>query len=153
MAGDPAIVKVSRALGQLLAGVPGANLFMDRSEDDPVREEERPAICPHIVDLQYDPQAGGGETRHSVVVDVDFYHDVLTVAEISTGLAIMIAQANALIAADRTLGGMLETLELRSATADEQAVPDLGAAVLTLDITFITPRDDFTTICGATGLF
>lgn len=159
MAGAPAIVKVTTALTTLAAGVHAAdgttavNVFLDRSEDDPIREEERPAIAIRVVDIQYQPSGGQSEMRHNCTVDLDFYEESLSAGGISTRLSVMIAEFNALIAADRTLGGMLEQFELRSATAELDATPDLGCAILTADLSFLTLRSDFTTILGASGIF
>lgn len=159
MAGAPAIVKVTTALRALATGVPQAdgttpvNVFLDRSEDDPIREEERPAIAIRVVDIQYLPSGGQSEMRHNCTVDWDFYEESLTFGGISTRLSIMVADFNALLAADRTLGGMLEQHELRSATAELDATPDLGCAIVTSELSFLTPRSDFTTILGASGLF
>jgi hypothetical protein len=127
-------------------------VFMDRSEDEPVLDEERPCCVIRIVDVQFSPAMGQSEMRHDVTVDFDFYEPILSSATITRRLAGMIAEANALIAADRTVSGMLESFELRSATAEIDAMPDLGCATLTGELTFLTPRNDFTTILGASGL-
>lgn len=159
MAGAPAIVKVTTALRTLAAGVhaddgtTAVNVFLDRSEDDPIREEERPAIAIRVVDIQFNPNGGQSEMRHNCTVDLDFYEESLSAGGISSRLAVMIAEFNALVAADRTLGGMLEQHELRSATAELDATPDLGCAILTSDLSFLTLRSDFTTILGASGIF
>lgn len=153
MAGDPAITKVSDALQELVAQLPGVNVFVDRPEDEPIQEEERPCVAIRIVDVQFAPAMGQSEMRHEVTTDLDFYEEVAASTGISRGLAAMVASFNALVAADRTLGGRLETFELRSATADLDAIPDLGCAVVTAELTFLTPRADFTTILGASGLF
>ena len=153
MAGTAAQIKITTALTALLAQMPGVAIFADRSEDDPIREEERPAVALRIVDTQFEPSYGQAEMRHNCTLDIDFYEEALTLGGISARLATMIAEANALIAADRTLGGMLEQFELRSATAELDATPDLGCAILTAEFSFLTPRSDFTTIQGATQTF
>lgn len=153
MAGDPAIVKVITAATKLFSDGMGINVFVDRSEDDPIREEERPAMAVRCVQLEFTPAPGQSEMLHECVFDFDFYEENLTVGGISANLSRMIAQANGLIAADRTLGGMLQQFELRSATAELDATPDLGCAILTAEISFLTPRHDFTTILGASGFF
>lgn len=153
MAGEPAIVKVTTALSDLLGGMAGTSIFVDRGDDDPIREDERPAVALRVVDTQFDPSYGQAETRHAVTLDMDFYEEDMTTGSISAALSRMIAAANALIASDRTLGGMLERFELISATAELDATPDLGCAIVTAELSFITPRGDFTTIQGATGIF
>lgn len=159
MAGLPAIEKVKARLTTLAGGVTRADgitsvsVFLDRSEDDPIREEERPAIAIRVVDIQFAPSGGQAEMRHNCTIDFDFYEESLTFGGISMRLSIMIAEFNALVAADRTLGGMLEQFELKSATAELDATPDLGCAIVTAGSSFITPRSDFTTIQGASGIF
>lgn len=153
MAGDPAIVKVGEQLKVLVEQMPGVSVFLDRSEDEPILEEERPAVAIRIVEVQFQPAMGQAEMRHEVTADFDFYEEVPGSTGISKRLSIMIADFNALVAADRTLGGRLESFELRSATAELDAVPDLGCAIVTTDLAFLTPRSDFTTILGASGLF
>jgi hypothetical protein len=154
MAGDPAIVKVTGAAVALFkAGMQGVNVFADRSEDDPIREEERPAMALRFVQMQFTPTGGQAEMRHECVLDIDFYEENLSYGGISANLSRMIARANALVAGDRTLGGLLEQFELRSATAEIDTTPDLGCAVLSSELSFLTPRDDFTTILGASGIF
>ncbi|SDA14952.1 hypothetical protein [Sphingomonas sp. NFR15] len=153
MAGDPAIVKVTEAATALFREGMGINVFVDRSEDDPIREEERPAMAIRCVQIEFTPAMGQGEMLHECTFDFDFYEEDLTFGGISANLSRMIARGNALVAADRTLGGMLQQFELRTATAELDATPDLGCAILTAEISFLTPRDDFTTILGASGIF
>jgi len=159
MAGDPAIEKVKFLLVALTRGVlqddgvTPINVFVDRSEDDPIREEERPAAAIRVVDVQLDPSLGMAETRHNCTLDVDFYEEALTFGGLSKRLSVMASDWNALVAADRTLSGRLERFEIRSLTAELDAVPDLGCAIVTSEFSFITPRGDWTTIQGATGIF
>ena len=151
--GDSAMVKVRSRLASLFADLPGAQVFVDRSEDEPIREEERPCVVLRIVDVQFDTTYGQAEMRHNCTLDMDFYETSLTFGGISAALSSMLADANALIAADRSLGGMLESFEVRSATAELDATPDLGCAILTAELTFLTPRADWTTILGVSGTF
>jgi hypothetical protein len=151
MAGDPAITKVSDGLQDLLTQM-NMSVFVDRSDEEPILDEERPCVVIRIVDVQFTP-IGMAEMRHEVTVDFDFYDQLLSAATITRRHAVMIAKANGLIAADRTVGGMLESLELRSATAEIDAMPDLGCATLTGELSFLTPRGDFTTILGASRQF
>lgn len=150
MAGDPAIVKITDALvAALQAGMTGVNIFADRSDEQPIEEFERPAVALRVIDIKFDPSAGMSEIRHLCTIDFDLYEAVLTEGRISSALARMIVDLNTVIAADRTVGDRVESFELNSATAELDAIPDLGCATVTADLTFRTPRGDFTTILGA----
>lgn len=151
---DSALVKINAALAALFAsGMTGVNVFYDRSEDDPVRDEERPCLVFRVTDVQFDETPGRGEMRHVCTLDIDIYEDTTTAGALSTRLANRVSDLNSVITSDRTLGGRLESFELRSATASIDEAPDLGAAIVSAEVTFITPRTDFTTIQGASGTF
>lgn len=153
MAGEPALVKVQTALVAALQTLTGINILVDRTIDEPVDPSERPAIVPRIVEVTFDTPFSIGETLHTIVVDLDLYAEPLVDAAISSRLAVMQARVIAAIAADRTLGGLMQQFEERSFTADPQSVPDLGCATLTFEGQFNTPRGDFNTILGASGTF
>ena len=153
MAGEPSIVKVTDALATLFAGMSGVNIFPDRSDSEPIDESERPAVAFRFTRVEFQPTGGQSEIRHAATLDMDFYELEPTEGRISTKMSRMIAAANTLIAADRTVGGRVESFELREATAELDYVPDYGCATLTCDLTWLTPRNDFTTILGASGIF
>lgn len=153
MAGDPAIIKVRDQLVTLLGGLTGVNVFGDRGDEEPVQESERPAVVIRFVDQQLDPAMGQSEMRHNCTLDMDVYEESLSDGGLTKALAVIVTDINDLIAGDRTLGGRLESFELRSITTDPNETPDVGVAIVTAELTFITPRGDFTTIQGASGIF
>lgn len=153
MAGEPSIVKVTEAIATLLEGMTDVNVFPDRSDSEPIQESERPAVALRFTRIEFQPTGSQSEIRHAATLDMDFYEVEPTEARISTKLSRMMAEANVLIAADRTIGGLVESFELREATAELDFVPDYGCATLTAELTWLTPRNDFTTILGASGTF
>lgn len=153
MAGEPSIVKITDALATLFGGMDDVQVFPDRSDAEPIGESERPAVAFRFTRVQFLPTGGQSEIRHAATLDIDFYEVEPTEARISTKLSRMIAEGNALIAADRTVGGRVESFELSEASAELDFVPDYGCATLTCELTWLTPRDDFTTILGASGIF
>ena len=62
-----------------------------------------------------------------------------------------IAQAHAALAADRTLGGMIEDLQEQDIAPVEGQGKDIHGSSPQYQVTFYTPRDDWFTIVGAGG--
>jgi hypothetical protein len=154
MAGDPAVIKVrDAAVALILAGKPAWTVDGERGEEEPIQETERPAALPRISNHQFEAEMGLGEMRHRCILDIDLYEVALSDGGMTKELAIMVADVNALFHADRTLGGMVESLEFIDAITDPNETPDMGVCTLRGELTFITPRGDFTTIQGASGIF
>jgi hypothetical protein len=144
---DPAIIQIRDALAGILAAVPQCKVYVDRGEAEPISQDERPAIVVRVVEQRFDwMERGQGAQRHTAMIDLDFYEESLTWNGISARLAEMQAQAVALIAADRTLGGRCFDLNFESSTAELDATPDLGCATLTLTAEYLTPASDWTTL-------
>lgn len=151
MAGEPALVKVQNALVAMMQTLTGINILPDRTVDEPIAENERPAMVPRIVEAAFDLAPGAGEVLNTIAIDIDIYESAITGDTITAALATMKAQFVAALHADRTLGGLMQMVEERSFTASSDSVPDLGCATLTLEAQFITPRGDDITIMGTSG--
>ena len=153
MAGEPALTKVIVKLQDRLSSLPGITIFVDRTDDEPVTPDERPAIVIRAVDQVLDERQEEGEDaqQHSVTIDLDFYVDADTLDNIGFQHSKIIADAVALIQADWALDNHLFDLSLQSITSAADSVPATGVAILTMEVKYLTLFADWTVIIGGAG--
>lgn len=152
MAGDPAIRKVLVELRDLLSGIAGLNVIIDRDEKEPLEGDELPAVVIFITDWDFtQPEGEQGQTKHVVTGDMEFQSGGDGIGEIDAVNQVSISEVNAQIHTDKTLGGRLENLAIFSASGQSQGGVMIGAAIVRFEAVFWTPNDDFTTIIGQSG--
>lgn len=146
-----AIRKVLVALSELPNATCGDNIFIDRSDSEPLDRDkgELPGMILRVPHVAYSFREG--MTLHTATIQVDFQSGNTAGETIDGTNQIAIAQFIAAIGADRTLGGMLQTIEEQDASGSEQSGADVGCAILTLQALFFTHRGDFFTIVGQSG--
>ena len=140
----PAIAKVLTLLAALDIETCGSNKFIDRSEEEPLAADERPGAIFTTRSVEYGLAPDGSGTMHTAIIAVSFQ------AESPLMVHTAVAEFIASVHADRLLGGRLQSLEERSAVA-EQGI-DATASDLELEVIFFTPRGDFFTIVGQAGV-
>lgn len=150
----PAIRQVQTAFKALAeAALPDWTVAIDRSDDEPFSFDERPALAIRVPSVQLDtaPELGGGMTRCRAAFELDFHSSQTsgeTIDEANQrGIALLIAA----IGADRTLGGRCENVEEQAISGSELDGATVGCAILSVDVTFYTPRGDLFTIVGVGG--
>lgn len=144
-----AIRKVLKALAALPNATCGANIFIDRSDDEPLDASERPGMVLRVPHIAFSLREG--MTLNTATVQADFQSGNTAGETIDAVNQQAIADFIAAIGADRTLGGMLQTIEEADASGSEQSGADVGCAILTLEALFFTPRGDLRTIVGQSG--
>lgn len=149
----PAIRKVQAAIkAQIFAAYPALNVIIDRTDDEPLDENEWPAA---IIKMMVDEMSHGpeqGQCSHRVIVHIECQSGNTATNSIDAVNQMTIAQIVAAIHADRTLGGRVEDIEESTSDASENAGADAGAAVLLFETRYYTPRGDLFTIVGVGGV-
>lgn len=145
----PAIRKVQDALAALPSDTIGPRSYIDRSESNPLQADELPGRVIRVVDVAF--ELTEGMTLHRVTFQIDFLSGNNAWDTIDLINQCAIAEFIASIHADRTLGGMLQSLEEQNTSGSERAGADTGAAILQVQALFFTPRGDFYTIVGQAG--
>ena len=155
MAGAPALTKIVDALADRLRAMPQVNVFSDRDGSEALMREELPAIVINVldVDITERPELGNAAQVHSATIHLDFYENFEVWSTITARHREMIAQAMAIIHADWSLGGMLRELNPIGISKADDVLADQGAAVLEIEIKFLTAFGDWTTGIGQSGTF
>jgi hypothetical protein len=151
---SPAIRLVQEALRDLLvAALPDHNVFIDRSDGEPLGDHERPGCVIRVFDTQFEisPEQGGGQTMHRAMFQLDFHSDSYDVETIDAANQRAIATTIGAFGSDRTLGNRLQSIEEQSVSGSETEGATIGCAILTVEVIFYTPRGNFFTIVGVGG--
>lgn len=146
---DAAARQAVEALKTRLDTVSGLSVFLDRSELEPLHESHDawPAALIYVTDWRWDnPETGEGGLLHTVEFTIDVQSGGTDVAIIDLDCMNAVADINDAIAADYSLGGLLQTCDLTGASglSDNDAL--VGASEIRGEMTFWTARDDFKTI-------
>lgn len=149
----PAATQIRSAMFAALETITGRTWLNGRSDDEPIRPEERPAGVLRIVEHAFDEGLGGGETQHSINWELDLYDGGETFADMGEAQQLALSAINAAIKADETLGGKAHRIWLTGATSSPDSVPDVGVMTITGSGTFFTADDDFNLLIGPGGQF
>ena len=148
----PAVFQIQNALNTLLDAALASSIFVDRATNEPVTDTEMPAIVINPGDQAYE-EFDLSTTRHIAEFGLDIYETKSQSKSIARKQQDTIALIVAALAADPTLGGRVQTMEPQSASSPDGNATDIGAVTLTILIVYFTPRGDFNTIIGQSGLF
>lgn len=148
----PAVYQIQNALHTLLDAAVASSIFVDRAANEPVTEAEMPAIVLNPGDQVY-REFDLSTTEHNGEFQLDIYETKSQSKSIARKQQETIALIVAALAADPTLGGRVQTMEPQSSSSPDANVTDIGAVTLTIRIDYFTPRGDFNTIIGQSGLF
>lgn len=148
---DPAIAKVEDALADALRNYPGLTgktIFTAVNADD---AQEAGSIIVYTMAYKIDQFDELGQTLHSATIEVECIEGPSSAGAVSRACQTTIAHVLAALAADRTLGGMVNDIQEVDVAPTTQSGRDHSAASLQTAVTFFTARDDWFTIIGAGG--
>jgi hypothetical protein len=149
---DPAIRKVQDHLkGLIEAARPDLNVFIDRSDDEPLGEGDWPGAVIRVTDVRFSPFEQQGMTRVDAIIQIDCQSGFAGGETIDLINQTSIADIVAAVHADRTFGGRLQDCEETAASGSEASGADVGCAILEYAIIFFCPRGDLYTILGQGG--
>jgi len=148
----PAVRQVQIALAAQITAVTGRPVIVDRTDDEPLANDERPALVLHVGGQAFEA-FDQSSTIHAAQFDLDILEDSEDAGSIQLRHAVAVAAIVAAVHADRTLGGRLQSLEEKSADPSNADTADLGNCTLSFAAQYLTPRGDFNTIVGQSGLF
>ena len=148
----PAVFQIQNALVTLLDAALASSIIVDRASNEPVADSEIPAVVVNPGDQSYF-EFDLSTTGHNAEFGLDIYERKTLAKSISRMQQDTIALIVAALAADPTLGGMVQTMEPQNASSPDGNSADIGSVTLTIRIDYFTPRGDFNTIIGQSGLF
>lgn len=145
---DPAIKQVVDQLAAQITEASGPSIFTDRGDAEPIQDGERPAKVIRVTDVVLDEymEQGRGAQMHIASIDIDHYEDIDSTDNLNSTLAASVADTVRLIGADDTLGSRVFELTMVSVTANADDTPDVGVAILTLQVKFLTDLYDWSVI-------
>lgn len=150
----PALDKVLSALKATFDAAPalsGDAAAVDRAKDAAWGKGELPAR--NILERQTVFSAfDHSSTLHRAEVDID--HIAPAVEGLTNAAALRLMEANTVAAlwADRTLGGLVQDIQLDGSGTPEDLLIEEGARTLSIVILFLTPVGDHFTVVGADGI-
>jgi len=148
----PASRQVQAAFASRILAPLGISPLLDRTVDDPIRREERPAVAIRLGDQTFE---FFDQSTMIVKMDMslDLFEDFSGTGSQADRSAVLSANIVAAVHADRTLGGMLQNLEEAGILGGGADLADIRNDVLVYQATFFVPRGDLFTIIGQSGLF
>lgn len=147
---DAAITRILAAL-KALVETPSLTFHINRTDDDPLDESERPGVIVRVPHMAFEDYASQGQDLVRVIVQFDFYSSGSAGETIDAENQRNIADTLKRIASDRTLGGVLHRFEATAISGSQEDGADVGCAILETEIAFLTPRDDPFVIVGLGG--
>lgn len=148
----PAIRIVQNRLAAVMGQIEGYQVFLDRSDAEPLEEDERPAINIRVVSVSFDAAPEGiWQTWHRAIIQFDCLSNGSAVETIDLANQRAIALIIELIHGDRSLGGRLQDIIEQDVSGSELDGADVGTAILQVEAWFFTPRGDHFTIVGVGG--
>lgn len=151
---DPAIAKVEDALKALLEGygpLVGTTIITEQSSDVAVEDAAIPAILIYTVAYRIDQSDEQHQSIHEATVEFECIDATQAIGTISRANHTTVAHVLGCIAADRTLGGMVQDIQEVDVAPAQPRGKDIGSASLQASITFFTSRDDWFVIKGVNG--
>lgn len=149
---DAAIRKNIVAAKAMLEAGSALTFHIDRTDDEPLAESERPGVIVRVPNVEFRNYASQGMDLVSAAVLFDFYSSGTAGETIDAQNQNNIAETMKLIAGDRTLGGRLQEWEATAATGSEEYGADAGCAILETEMLFFVLRDDPFVIAGQGGV-
>lgn len=155
---DTAGTKVAAKIKEVLVAASTSKPYkwftsQDRGDMQPLAEGEIPGGIIGLAKVNFEFAEHSAQMRHTGQVIISCQSGEAIGLSIDAVNQDMIAFIVSTLAASNNLGGMVEDLIPSSADASEQAAPDIGEALLILDVTYYTPTDDFRTIIGSGATF
>jgi hypothetical protein len=130
----------------------GLTILVDRTADQPIRDEERPCVGVRLGDQTFE-FFDLSTTKITMDIALDIFEDVKGLGVQADRSAALSSSIVAAVHADRYLGGMLQDLEEVGIAAGGSDLTDLRNDVLAYQATFFCPRGNLNTIIGQSGLF
>lgn len=149
MADVPAVCQVEDRLKQILEAwepLAGHTVITDQSLDVAVEEDQWPAILIYTIAYEMDQSDEGWASNHIATIEFEVISGTQTVGTISRKNHATIAHIIAAIAADRSLGNLVEDTQENDVAPASPNGKDVGSASLQAFVRFKTPRGDWFTI-------
>lgn len=124
---------------------------IDRSDDEPLDESERPGGIIRVPHIGIEDYASQGMDLNRAILHIDFHSSGSAGETIDTENQREIANAMNLIAGNRTLDGMIQSWEAAAISGSENDGADVGCAIFESEILFFTRRDNPFVIVGQGG--
>lgn len=151
---DTALAKVEDAIKAALeayAPLDGTKIITNQPSDVALEDDELPALL--IVTVAYSQNQADelGQEIHTARIDVSSVYQAPTII-IGRANHEALAHVVFALAADRTLGGRLQSLEAVDVAPIEGNRADSGGVSVQFEVQWFTPRGDWFTILGHGGL-
>lgn len=143
-----ALITAATATGQPLAGwtvVAGQNV------DEAIDETLWPAIAIYTTSIRADLFEEINDHLHTATIEFEVISAKSALGTISRRNQNAIAALHGVVAADRYLGGRLQSCEEVDVAPATPNGKDVGSASLQYEVQFLTPRSDWFTIIGQGG--
>lgn len=147
---DAPIRKVLVAFKALLD--PALSVYIDRSDDEPLSDAERPATIIRVPSMVFENYASQGMDLCRATFHFDCHSSGSLSETIDQENQASITAILAAIASDRLLGGRLQSCEAMAVSGSEQDGADVGCAILEIEVIFFVSRDDPYTLVGQAGV-
>lgn len=128
-----------------------ANMFVERNDDEPIAEEECPAMSIRLLGDQISPGIDLSGTEHRATYQVVFTARPLPNEKADEACERMAGEFIASLEANRALGGRVQYIEEQSFVPNSRNVQNVSEAEIEVLVVFFTPRGDLTTIVGHGG--
>jgi hypothetical protein len=147
---DAPVTKILTAI-KALVETPALTFHINRTDDDPLSESERPGVIVRVPHMAFLDAASQGQDMVRATLHFDFMSSGSAGETIDEQNQTGITDTLKLIAADRSLGGRLHRWEVTAISGAEENGADLGTAILEMEADFFILRDDPFVICGVGG--
>ncbi|MFC4255386.1 hypothetical protein GRI97_08105 [Altererythrobacter xixiisoli] len=149
---EAAISKVEYRLGEILTAWPGLAGFTVKADASPADAIDPETIVIYTTSYKTVQSDEQGQTRHIATIEFETLTGPSAAGTVSRQNQNAIAHIVAALAADRSLGGMIEDVQEIDVAPLEANGRDHAAASLQTEVIFYTPRDDWFTIVGVGGV-
>lgn len=146
---DPAIAQVEDALKAALeayAALAGFTVLTEQSGDIVITAEQYPAIAIYTIALAFEEPPEQWQTLHTATVEFEIATGTQASGTISRANHTTVAHIIGCIAADRSLGGLVEDIQEIDVAPSSANGRDVGSISLQCRVQFFTSRDDWFTL-------
>lgn len=126
-------------------------VYIDRTDDEPLSENERPGIIIRVPGIAFENYQSQGMDLCRVTFHFDCHSSGNLSETIDEQNQSTVTDILSAIASDRTLGGRLQSCEAMAVSGSEQDGADVGCAILEVETVFFTDRDNPFNIVGQAG--
>lgn len=148
--------KVEDAVKAVLEAIAGASepldgwtILTEQSKDEAVDTDKVAVIYTSACEMaQSDEQ---GQTLWTQTLDIEFIDGPQTSGSITRAAITAMAHVHAALAADRSLGGMLQDMQEQDIAGTQAEGKDVAGSSLRYQVQFFTARDNWFVILGAAG--